>query len=426
MSQKFKAIAALEEFEQEVSSELVAPTPDVETAVAENEQVLDESAGIDSDIDALASSGDALESIISLVQDTPIAMNKPLDAFSLRAVKVALESNDILANSGSTALVPAGDGKTEETKKDFLDKAKDFAKKIWEALASMAGRVLEWIKATWAKVTDRLLKNSNRAKKHLEVISKLNSRSGAKIEDARILKAVANAKGADVGDIVVNVFEHAREMSEKQSIEMARQAGLLVEAVASGKSDSSALVEQFVKLLADGAGKWEDASSTQAQATKSPAGTKVYTSGAFFGGMAAWLCVPENADALHLWNHGLGKLDEPKAINPAAPDVNELEAICKHIATGQDLIRLYQANVKPLDELSKKLKGAISKEKGEGDKKLVRAMQAVIPRIVKGPQVLAYNYAGTASSIALAYVEAALQAHQPTADKEKAPAPAAA
>ena len=415
MSKKQSIIAALEEFEQEVASELTAETPDVEQVVAESDSITDESEKIDEDVEALASSGDALESIIALVRDTPIPMNKPLDKFSMRAVKVALESKDVLASAGGGALVTTAD--KGETKKDFLDKAKEFAKKIWEALASMAAKVLEWIKATWAKVTDRLVKNSNRAKKHLETISSINSRSGAKIEDANILKAVANAKGEDVGDVVLAVFEHAKRQSKKESFEVARQAGLLVEAVASGTSNNEQLIEQFVETLAKAGGEWSgEASAEQAQAIKAPAGCKVLVSDSFFGGKLAWLVVPENADALHLWNHGLSDVDKVKEINDAAPDVNELKAICEYIAQGQSLIKEYQAATKPLDELSQKLKSAISKEKGEGDKKLVRAMQSVIPRIVKGPQVTAYNYAGTASSIALAYVEAALAAHQKTPD----------
>lgn len=411
MSKKQSIIAALEEFEQKVASELTTEAPAVDEVIASDEAVTDESSKIDEDVEALASSGDALESIIALVQDTPIAMNKPLDAFSMRAVKVALESNDVIASSGGGALVTTAD--KGETKKDFLDKAKDFAKKIWEALASMAGKVLEWIKATWAKVTDRLVKNTARAKKHLETISSVNSRPGAKIEDARILKAVANAKGEDVGDVILAVFEHAKRQAEKESFEVARQAGLLVEVVASGTSNNEQLVEQFVETLAKAGGTFAaEATAEQAQAIKAPAGCKVIVSEPFFGGKLAWLHVPENADALHLWNHGLSDVDKPKEINAAAPDVNELKAICEYIAQGQALVKGYQEATKPLDELSKKLKSAISKEKGEGDKKLVRAMQSVIPRIVKGPQVTAYNYAGTASSIALAYVDAALAAHQ--------------
>lgn len=410
----YKTIAALEELEQEVAAEIAPSTPDVVETVEQAEEIIETSEAIDQDTQALADGADALESIIELVKGAPGSMDQPLDPFAKRAVQVALEANDVLVQSGAGSLVAQGDAKKveEQSKKAFIDKAKDFAKKIWEALANMATRVLDWIKGLWARATDRLLKNTNRAKKLIEVAKKTTEKSGATITDERILKAVANKDGAPVRQILSYVFEHARVQSEKVNMEALRQASLLVEAVSSGKSDSAALVDRFTDLLIKNAGAWEGkASPAQAQATKSPAGTDIYVSPPFFGGMMAWYCVPENSEKLELWNHGLQKLDEPKEISNSAPSPRDIAEICDYIAKGQDLIRMYQVGTKPLDTLTANLKKAVKQEKGEGDKKLVRQLQAIIPRMVKGPQVLAYSYAATASTIALSYVEAALNVH---------------
>ena len=58
-----------------------------------------------------------------------------------------------------------------------------------------------------------------------------------------------------------------------------------------------------------------------------------------------------------------------------------------------------------LDKAAAKAKTAKSESAG------LKQMQAVMPRLIKGPQVAAYAYAATASTIALQYCEAAIATH---------------
>lgn len=413
----FKLVAAVEEFIEETAAELTSAQTDPDEIQATDEGILDESQNIDQDLEALASSGEAIESIINLVEGAPTQMSAPLDNFTRHAVRVALEANDLIASSGGAVALTEDKG---ATKKDFLDKAKDLAKKIWETLASMAGRILEWIKGIAAKVTDRLTRNANAAKKHLETIGKINSRAGAKIEDQKILNAVANAKGADVGEVVLSVFDFAKQLSEKNSLEAAKQASGLIQAVATGNAAADSAVASLVRTLTDTSAGWAKGTQDHAAATKAGNDVDVVVSPAFFTGAFAYMFVPKAEKDLKSWNHGFSKLEKVRQPAADAPDVSELKAICEYIINGQQLVRGYQESVKALDKVSADLKAAVKNDGGKQNQELVRTMQAVVPRIVKGPQVLAFNYAGTASSIALAYVGAALKAHSAPEQKENA------
>lgn len=409
-------LIGLEEFTQEVTSEIATDAPDVETTMADQGEFQQESGDINDDLDSFQSSAQALEDIISLVEEAPGAEDKPMEPFVEKAVNVAMEAND-LADAGA----PTAD--KEQTKGQFLAKAKEFAKKVFAMLANMATKIIEWIKAAWAKATDRLVKNTNKARSLMSTIEGLNSRPGASIENEKLLAAVASAGGKSVDTVIQNVFAHARNQAEKAARNITAKAMFLVDGVASGKDGLDSKLDEFFDLLCDGAGTFsEKATAEQAAAAKAPNGAEVLVSEPFFGGLRAWVVAPASSKDIKQWNHGLSKLDEVKPIDKAAPDVNELKGICEFVIDGQGLIKIFQGAVKPLEELQSKLKAAASKASDKTNNELLKNMQSIIPRIVKGTQVDAYNYAGTASSIALAYVDASLKAHQaPAAEKaEKA------
>lgn len=404
-------LIGLEEFTEEVASTIATDAPDVEETMVDQGEFQQESGDIDDDLTSFQSSAQALEDIISLVEEAPGAPDAPLEPFVEKAVNVAMEANDLAATGAPTA------GK-DQTKGEFLNKAKDFAKKVFAALAGMAAKIIEWVKGAWAKSTDRLVKNTNKARSLISTINGLNSRPGAEITNEKLLAAVANAGGKDVGDTIQNVFAHARNQAEKAARNISAKAMFLIDGLASGKDNLDGKLEEFFNLLCDGAGTFsEKATAEQAAAAKAPNGAEVLVSEPFFGGLRAWIVAPASAADVKQWNHGLSKLDEVKPIDKAAPDVNELKGICEFIVDGQMLVKIYQNAVKPLEDLQSKLKAASSKAVDESQAGLLKSMQSVIPRIVKGTQVDAYNYAGTASSIALAYVDAALKAHQAPAEQ---------
>lgn len=406
-----KTLAALEEFTEEVSSEIVVDQPtdgqfDGETAGVDFQE---ESGAIDSDIDQITQAAQGLEDIIELVEEAPGEGAEPLQPFVEKAVNVALESNDLVVAAGNPV---AGADKSKDA---VLGKIKEFAKKVWEMLRNFGKKIAAWIRETWAKYTDRIVKNANQAQKIIEACKSLPSRDGAKITDKALLAKVATFKNIDIGDALMNVSEHANEQGAKSAEALTKEARTCVDIVAGGSSTAEGVMGRFLKALEAAAGSYdEQASPAQAQATGAAAGTKTYLSAPFFGGYRAWTTVPENEDALQHWNHGISKIDEvkvPDAID--APNGNEIKAIAEYIVSLGLLVRIYQNNIKSLDALNKELDKAASKSKNaKSESAQLKQMQAVIPRIIKGPQVAAFAYAVSASTACLQFCSAAVAAHR--------------
>lgn len=419
--------AALEEFQEEVNSEIATPAP-TDGDFAETTAGVDfpqESGAIDDDVAMFADAAQGLEDIISMIEEAPGAADAPLDNFAHKAANIALESNELVAQAGNPLAKTGDEG---HTKKSAIDTLKNMAAKAWELLRKFGARIAEWIRATWAKFTDRLVKNTNAAKKLIAEAQNLATRDGATITDEALLAKVATYKGAEVGDVVLAVSEYANEQGSKASIELNRQARQCIDVVANGAGGSENVLDQFLDALAKSAGSYKQkATPQQAQAVKAAGGTETYLqSDPFFGGYRAWMTIPENVDAFEHWNHGISKVDEVKpATSIPAPNGEEIKAIAEHIVGMNALIAVYQNNIKALDDLNKELDKAAAKNKAkpvDGDAAILKKMQAVVPRIIKGPQVAAYAYATAASTIALQYCAAAIAAHKAPAEKEKAAA----
>lgn len=412
MKQSFaKTMAALEEFAEDVNSQIVADQPtdgafDGETAGVDYPE---ESGAIDSDLAAITDSAQGLEDIISLIDQAPGEPEAPLEPFVEKAVNVALESNDLVAAAGNPA-----EGQT--TKAGVMEKVKAFAKKVWEMLRNFGKRIADWIRQTWTKYTDRIVKNAAQAQKIIDGLANLNTSTGAKITDAGLLAKIATYRNVEVGEVLVAVSEHAKEQGGKAAEALTKECRECIDVVASGSSSADGVMDRFTKALAQAAGAYdEEATAEQAQAVKAAASTKTLVTHPFFGGYRAWVSVPENADALQYWKHGITKIDEVKPQSEiAAPNGEEIKAIAEYVVGLGELVKIYQSNIKTLDDLNKELDRAASKANAgdEDSSKQLKAMQAVVPRIIKGPQVDAYAYATSASTIALQYCAAAISAHR--------------
>lgn len=408
MKQSFAAtMLGLEEFTEEVNS-AIAPEQPIDGAFSGETAGVDfpqESGAIDEDVDQITDAAQGLEDIISLVEDAPGECDKPLEPFVQKSVNLALESNDLVAVAGNPA-------EGETTKGGTLDKIKEFAAKVWEMLRNFGKKIAQWVRETWTKFTDRIVKNAAAAQKIIAMADQLPS-TEAKITDKGLLEKIATFKNVEVGEVMVAVSEHAVEMGSKESVELTKECRKVIDVVVRGNSNTEGVMEEFVQALAKAGGAYdEDATPAQAQAVKAAGGTKTLVTKPFFGGYRAWLTYPENAEALALWNHGVSKVDEVKPQTEiAAPNGEEIKAIAKYIVDLGSLVKIYQANLKTLDDLNKELDSAASKAKSaKSDSKQLKAMQAVVPRIIKGPQVAAYAYATSASTIALQYCSAAIAA----------------
>lgn len=419
-----QVFAALEEFTEEVSSEIATPVP-TDGEAGEPIAGVDftaEADDIDSDVATLTDAAQGLEDIISLIEEAPGADDAPLDTFAQKAANVALESNDLVAAAGNPLALTGDKG---HTKSSAVDKVKAFAAKVWEMLRKFGAKIMNWIKSTWAQFTDRIVKNANAAKKIIAAAASLPTKDGATITDKALLAAIATAGNVEIGDALLAVTEHANEQGGKASEALTKEARSCIDVVANGAGTADNVMDKFLDTLAKAAGSYKDkASPAQAQAVKAAAGTETYLSAPFFGGFRAWTSIPENVEALQHWNHGISKVDEVKPQESiAAPNGEEIKAIAEHIVAVGALVAVYQANLKKLDELNKSLDKAAGKAKNiESESNALKQMQAVVPRIIKGPQVAAYAYAVQASTLALRFCSAAVAAHSAAPEGKEKPA----
>lgn len=409
-------MAGLEEFEEEVQQEIAPDTPvdgDYEDTTA-GVNFPEESDGIDEDTDSLIESAQGLEDIISMIGDAPGADDKPMEPFVERAANVALESNDVVASAGN----PLANTTQPDTKGGAIDKVKAFAQKVWDMLRNLGKRVLEWVKETWAKYTDRVVKNGNMAKKMKEQLKNLQSRGNANLTDKSLLQRIATVKGLEVGEAMINSFEHAEAQAGREVMEATSQARKAVDLVASGGASSESQMGNLLKAIQSTSGTYEakaDAKLAGAIPGNSAA-TESYVSAQLFGGYRAWLTVPEDEQNLGKYNHGISKLEEAEVQQSVpAPSPQEIESIIDYVIKCQVLVQSYQATLKELDALNKALDQAAGKAKnhkfGSEEGKQLKQMQAIIPRFIKGPQVAAYAYVVTASTVSLQYCEAGVRAH---------------
>lgn len=414
--------AALEEFTEEVNSE-VAPSQPTDGNFDEPTAGVDfpeESSAIDDDIGQITDAAQGLEDIISLIESAPGAADAPLEPFAEKAANVALESNDMVAAAGNPLATTDDKG---HTKQGALDKVKAFAARVWDMLRKFGKKIADWIRGVWAKYTDRIVKNANVAKKIIAQAGSLPSREGAKITDKGLLAKVATFKNAEVGEVVLAVSEHANEQGSKAAEQLTKEARQCIDVVANGSGNADNIMDQFLDVLGKAAGSYKDkATPEQAQAVKAAAGTETYLSAPFFGGFRAWTTIPENVEAFEHWNHGISKVDEVKPQESiSAPNGEEIKAIAEYIVGVGSLVSVYQGNLKRLDELNKALDAAAGKSKAtEENQAILKKMQAVVPRIIKGPQVEAYGYATAASTIALQFCLAAIAAHKAPAEEKAA------
>lgn len=405
--------AALEEFTEEVNAEVANTMPE-DGDFGEQTAGVDfpaESDNIDSDVGQITEAAQGLEDIISLIEEAPGEANEPLQPFAEKAANVALESNDLVAAAGNPLATTDDKG---QTKQDAIDKVKAFAQKVWDMLRNFGKRIANWIREIWTKYTDRIVKNANMAKNIIAKASSVSVKSGAKITDKGLLAKIATFKNASVEDVLMAVSEHAKDQGSKASEELTKETRTCIDLVAGGASTADGMMDRFLEALGKAAGTYNSkASPAQAQAVKAAAGSTTYLSNPFFGGYRAWTTVPDNAEALQFWNHGISKVDE---VNPQAsvdaPNGDDIKNIAEVVVGMGALIAVYKENLKNLDILNKELDKAAGKAKNaKSESPALKQMQAVVPRIIKGPQVAAYGYAVSASTVALQYCAAALAAH---------------
>lgn len=429
MSKILQTYLGLEELTEEVSATIAADEPTADNADFDGEiggvPYQEESTAINDDIDQIVKSAQGLEDIISVVEDAPGADDAPLEPFVEKSMNLALESNDLVEEAGNPVA-----GSADKSKSAVLAKLKDFAARVWKMLREFGKKIADWVRQSWARFTDQIVKNGNTAKKILESLGDLTPNSSAKITDKGLISRIATPNGVKVREVMKAVSSHANAQGGKAAEELTREAKMIINAVADGSEKASAVMNDFFEILRRSAGEYDEkAAAAHIEKIKPKEGSEVLVTEPFFGGNRAWVAAPASVEDLGAWKHGISKLDEvqaPESID--APDVGEIKGVAEYVIGLGEIVKLYQSNLKQLDELNKELDKAAGKASNseKEDRAQLNMMQVVMPRILKGPQVDAYAYAAHASTLALAYCVAGVRAHRGAKSKAQAEAGAGA
>lgn len=381
---------------------------------------LAESNAESADADELVEGVTALEGIYDMVAAMPDIGGK-LSGAILTGMRPALEANDLVARNNS-ALVPS-DG----DKQGMLSNIKEFLKKAIEALVKLVMSFIDGIKAAWANATDRLVRASNAAKQAKAKLGSVKFQANASISDEKLMNAIATAGNISVTEAMTNAFSHAQAMGERGTSEMLGNAGVAIRAIASGSAQEDTMQKLYGNI--EGLAGYYPEKGIEVKG-KQANGTKP-----FFGGYRAWASLPASMEDIGEFSHGLEKVDEVGAqgqLNAASQQ--ECGSICDAIIKAAQMVPQYRRKLAEEEKLAGEIKSAanVSGEGTEEAKAMMTKLTKLLPKIVKGPQVAAYSYAGTAAAIGIRYVSASIAAQGATGasdvkaigqEKGKLPAP---
>lgn len=417
-----KLKSSLESIDAEIEIEITEEADEAGLDTGEAGQMADmdfeagqeESVTEDEETEELTEALVALESIDDMIKSLP-SVNGKIASGILSGVKIACEANDLVA-ANSTALVAGGN--KAEARSNF----RDAINKILEVLKKMAIGFIETVKSLWAQATDKLVRAAKKAEVSKGIINGTNFNSNAAITDEKLGAYFATEGGISVRQALSNTFDFANKIGGQVSGALMSSAeGALVEASSAGASGTGARVGQLHAAITGLAVVYPETvqvENGEASASKP-----------FFAGMRAWVKIPSDVESIDKFSHGITKVAEiGNAGNMNAGNKAELSTICDLIIDGNKLVQSYRKALNDEVKLAKRV-GSISAPADATDetRKTISKLNSVLPKVIKGPQVAAYNYAGTAAAIAMRFVDASLKAHNVDANEvKKLDTPAAA
>lgn len=402
---KFSLQAALEEFHQELDAGISEQTvPEVEVSP----EAVEEAQSFDQDFEQFATVAQALEDIVALVEDTPEEDNQPLSEPFRKAINIALEDLDTSVEQG-------------EKKSEVINKMKEKASTMMKAMAEFAARVLQWIKEKWAAATDKVVRAGKRAEAALGRLKTTQLSESNKVTGP-VAKAAVVTEGS-FAQAITKVMTHVQNCGDRDAVAITTHVLDAVDAAAAGEADKAR--NSITEALKASAQMYEG-EGTAEQANAAGVEGRLLVTGPFLGGYSAWSSAPETAEDANSWKHGLSKLAEPPEGGEEIASLNSQDAavVCRALMDMASRVGNFRAALGAMDKLAKTVQKQVSAA-GRGVEKngeiadLFSKLNQIIPKAMKGPQVNALNYAGTAANIAAAYVEASLKA-------AATPAPAAA
>lgn len=409
MSQKnITLAAALEEFHEELQAGV---SKNLDPVVEMTPEAVDEEQLFAADFEQFANAAQALEDIVALVEDTPEEADQPLPEPFRKAINIAMEDMDMSAEQG-------------EKKGDFVAKAKERIAKILAALAAFAEKVMAWVRENWTKATDKTVRASKRAE---GLIARLNNNGLVMNPEKEIQGQLATAAQVVGGTFAQAMGKVASHLQHCGSREINTVIQLTEDALNAAVSDSN--IEEAQNKLAEALAAAinntyeEEGGADVAQAVGAGEGAKVLITGPLLGGYVAWGVVPADAGAFDAWKHGLSKVAEvQEAQSIKSLSKADAIAVCKTVQAMAGQINSYRSTMGQMNKLAKELKslGSRAGKSSEETSAFISKLQKVVPSVLKGPQVAALNYAGSASNIAMAYVEESIKANAIQAEPKAA------
>lgn len=400
--------AALEEFHEELQAGV---TSNLDPVVEVTPEAVEEEQQFASDFEQFANAAQALEDIVALVDDTPEGADQPLAEPFRKAINIAMEDLDVSAEQG-------------EKKGEFVAKAKERIKKILAALAEFAQKVMAWVQENWTKATDKTVRASKRAE---GLLARLNNNGLVMNPEKEIQGQLATAAQVSNGTFVqaiANVARHLENCGARDINNVIQLTEDALNAAVGGNGIEEAQNKLAEAMAAAINNTYEgEGSADVAQAVGAGEGSKVLVTGPLLGGYVAWGVVPADAGAFDAWKHGLTKVDQVQEAQ-SIKSLSKADAItaCKVVQGMAGKVGAYRNTMGQMNKLAKELKALGSRAGGDNEEAtaFIAKLQKVVPSVLKGPQVAALNYAGSASNIAMAYVEDSIKANAVQAEPKAA------
>ena len=429
------AVAALEQFEEDLVDAATTPTEDEELASDQlGETIVQETQAIDGDVDQLSNRTEKLGDVIDMVEGADTPDDQPLPAVAQQGVDIALES---------IGLGLEADDAAKESKTGLLQRLKAFFVQLLETMRRFAARLVDFVKRVYTYATDRSARNRMRAekakstmqdksfnRKMKDVKGTTTTARAGELYSARLLQAIRRVNGVSLEAALENVIDFVRAQGSLGQRGIMLDAAVVFGESAEEPKNTERKAEEFLNILKriGDAGTSGNGSGEQRKVVNAAENTTMNISAPFFGGHRAWIAVPNGINYISSYRHGVAVVDKISTedrTGQTVPEVATLIGLCDKVSKLDEAIVEYRKQGENLAKVEEKLKmfAGRLKAKLKSDasgadvsstriRALANAMNTALPNLIKGPQVEAVKYASEAGSMVMSFVQVSMTAYE--------------
>lgn len=426
---------ALEELQEGIIEAATTPTQDEETNnIVQGEELDTQSTAIDADAAALTQRTEKLGDVIDMVERTDAPMAEPLPEATQQGVDIALEALGLGLES---------DSPDRATKETMVQRLKRYFMAMLEGMRRFCAHIVTHVRNAYTWATDRSTRNKARAEKAKKAMEEKSfnrkmgevngrntgSQSASDLFSASLLKSMVRPNGVTIVQASKNVVDYIRQQNKVINRGLLLDTLTTLSDVMKDPAGVEPKAKEFMSYL-DRIGDVADQAATSEQRKEAGVSDdmKVGVSAPFFGGHRAWIATPKVDSLISKFDHGLSVLDKVNAEerNPQVPTVENLREIITQVLDLDAAVVEYRNHVGQLSAVEEKLKqfaseissGSKAMEGFSGSdvsstrvRALAEAMNAALPKLVKGPQVAVVRYAATVGTMLMDYVQAGMKAY---------------